>query len=151
MHATRGRWRMRVELPQCKEGHYLRCPASVGVLFHQVLAAEDMHAQMQEHFWVAILDSKNMVRSAELIGLGTLNASIVHPREVFCRAVVEHAQAVILVHNHPSGNPAPSREDIMLTRRLQKAGNILGIEVLDHVIVANGGDQFTSLKDAGHF
>ena len=84
-----------------------------------------------------------------LISRGTLNASLVHPREVFRPAILASAAAIILVHNHPSGDPEPSDEDVSLTKRLVKAGEILGIEVLDHLVVAKRG--FVSLRARGHF
>jgi len=92
----------------------------------------------QEIFMVILLDSKNKFIREERISLGTLNRSIVHPREVYNPVIREAAAAVIFVHNHPSGDPQPSEEDILLTRRLVEAGNLLGIKVLDHIIVGEG-------------
>jgi DNA repair protein RadC len=99
----------------------------------------------QEEFCVAMLDTKNRLIKHEFISKGTLNASIVHPREVFRPAVVHAAAAIIVLHNHPSGDPTPSQEDLDITRRLVEAGNIIGINLLDHLIV--GGATFTSLKE----
>ena len=82
-----------------------------------------------------------------MVSIGTLSASIVHPREVFQPAIIRNAACVILGHNHPSGDCSPSKEDIELTRRLSKAGEIIGIEVLDHIIVSS--DDFISLKEQG--
>ena len=87
---------------------------------------------------VLLLDGKNRIILEEQISEGSLNQSIVHPREVYSRAVKESAAAVILVHNHPSGDPAPSREDREITRRLKEAGDVLGIRVLDHIIIGDG-------------
>ncbi len=92
----------------------------------------------REYFVVLLLDGKNRIIREEQISEGSLNQSIVHPREVFSRAVKESAAAVILVHNHPSGDPAPSREDREITRRLKEAGDVLGIRVLDHIIIGDG-------------
>lgn len=92
----------------------------------------------KEQFHILLLDSKNRILREVLISEGSLTQSIVHPREVFTQAVRDSAAAVILVHNHPSGDPTPSREDREITRRLKEAGELLGIRVLDHVIV---GDQ----------
>ncbi len=89
----------------------------------------------QEEFLVATLDTKHHVRRVVRVTRGTLDASLVHPREVFRAAVADAASAVLLIHNHPSGDPTPSREDREVTRRLQEAGKILGIRVLDHIIV----------------
>jgi DNA repair protein RadC len=82
-----------------------------------------------------------------MISIGSLNASLVHPREVFEPAVKSLAAQIIIAHNHPSGDPEPSEDDIVITRRLREAGEILGIEVLDHIIVA--GDRFLSLRERG--
>jgi len=92
----------------------------------------------REYFVTLLLDGKNRIILEEQISEGSLNQSIVHPREVFSRAVKESAAAVILVHNHPSGDPAPSREDREITRRLKEAGEVLGIRVLDHIIIGDG-------------
>jgi len=97
----------------------------------------------REHFYIIALNSRN--QSIAEISIGSLNASIVHPREVFVEAIKNRAASVIFVHNHPSGNPEPSREDIELTKRLIEAGKILGIEVLDHIIVTK--TNFISFKE----
>lgn len=93
----------------------------------------------KEYFMALLLDGKNRIIREVQISEGSLNQSIVHPREVFNPAVRESAAAVILVHNHPSGDPTPSREDIEITRRLREAGDLMGIRVLDHIIVGDGG------------
>jgi len=85
--------------------------------------------------------------AANTVSIGTVNASLVHPREIFKVALLCNASAVILAHNHPSGNPTPSHEDIDITNRLKKAGEILGIEVLDHIII--GDNTWTSFKEKG--
>jgi len=82
------------------------------------------------------------------VSVGSLNASIVHPRELFKEAVKSSAASIVLVHNHPSGDPTPSGADVSLTRRLVKAGDVLGIEVLDHVVIGDGGGH-ASLRDLG--
>jgi len=99
----------------------------------------------QEHFMILILDSKNQIRKEETITIGTINASLVHPREVFAKAIQEHAVSIILLHNHPSGDPTPSQEDIKITHRLVKVGELVGISVLDHIII--GERNFVSLKE----
>lgn len=101
----------------------------------------------REVFTALLLNTKNVIVRGVLVSVGTINASIVHPREVFKAAVRYSAAALILVHNHPSGNPTPSQEDIAITKRLVKAGEILGIQVLDHVIIGDG--RFQSLKELG--
>lgn len=95
-----------------------------------------------------LLNARHEVMRRILCSRGTLNASLVHPREVFRPAIIASAAAVILVHNHPSGDPEPSEEDIALTGRLVQAGRILGIEVLDHVIVAKRGYVSLRARDA---
>lgn len=92
----------------------------------------------REYFVALLLDGKNRIIREEQVSEGSLNQSIVHPREVFSRAVKDSAAAVILVHNHPSGDPSPSREDREITRRLKEAGDLLGIKVLDHIITGDG-------------
>lgn len=93
----------------------------------------------KEHFVVLHLDSKNKVLRSETISIGTLNASLIHPREVFKSAIKESSNTIILVHNHPSGDPEPSEEDKKITDILFKAGELVSIKVLDHVILGNNG------------
>ena len=107
----------------------------------------DMQNLSQEEFRVLFLDTKNRVIAERTITRGTLNATVVGPREVFHRAVKIMAAAVILVHNHPSGDPAPSFEDTELTRKMVEAGKLMDIPVLDHCIVGRG--KITSLKEKG--
>ena len=102
--------------------------------------------EQKEHFLAMFLDIRNRILALSTISVGSLTSSIAHPREVFREAIRYSAASVILVHNHPSGDPAPSREDIQLTKQMMKAGEIMGIPVLDHVVVA--GDNFVSLKEA---
>lgn len=112
------------------------------------LCATQLRGLDREHFWALLLDTKNrLIRMAE-ISIGSLNASIVHPRELFKEAVRLSAASVVVVHNHPSGDPTPSGADMQLTRRLARAGEVLGIELLDHVVIGDGGDH-TSLRDVG--
>jgi len=101
----------------------------------------------KEYFLALLLDGKNRIIRRVQISEGSLNQSIVHPREVFSPAVKESAAAVILVHNHPTGDPAPSSEDIAITRRLKEAGEIMGIRVLDHIIVGDG--EYVSFVERG--
>lgn len=104
--------------------------------------------QAQEVFAIFMLDTKNHITAVQEITRGSINASIVHPREVFKAAVMANATSIICFHNHPSGNPNPSREDLSVTDRLVKAGRILDIPVLDHVIIGEPG-SFVSLKERG--
>ncbi len=103
----------------------------------------------KEYFLILLLDGKNRILREVQISEGSLNQSIVHPREVFNPAVRESAAAVILVHNHPSGDPTPSREDLEISRRLKEAGELLGIRVLDHIII--GDNAYVSFVERGLF
>ena len=99
---------------------------------------EDMRYLKKEHFKIIILDTKNKILDVCTISIGSLNSSIVHPREVFHEAVKKSAASILLVHNHPSGETQPSREDISITKRLIEAGELMGIKVLDHIIIGDG-------------
>ena len=103
----------------------------------------------KEHFWVMLLNQRHHYLMHTEVSVGNQSASLVHPREVFGPAVREGAAVVVLVHNHPSGNPAPSSEDRQLTARLKECGTLLGIEILDHVIVGNGTARWFSFRDVG--
>jgi DNA repair protein RadC len=102
----------------------------------------------REHFWALPLNTKNQLLKTVEVSVGSLNAAIVHPRELFREAVRLSAASIVVVHNHPSGDPAPSGADVTLTRRLVKAGDVLGIDLLDHVVIGDGGD-FVSLREGG--
>lgn len=104
-------------------------------------------ANDQEQFVVACLDTKHRVQCVVRVTVGTLDASLVHPREVFKPAIIEGSSAVLLSHNHPSGNPEPSREDIQVTDRLTDAGKLLGITVLDHIIHGDGTGEVLSIRE----
>ncbi len=108
---------------------------------------EEMRYLAQEHFYALLLNVKNQVLSKELISVGSINSSIVHPREVFKQAIIKNASSLIVLHNHPSGDPTPSREDIEVTKRLSETGKIIGIEILDHIVI--GDLRFVSLKEKG--
>lgn len=109
------------------------------------LVMEEMKFLQKEHFNIVILDTKNQIISIENISIGTLNASIVHPRDVYKAAIQKNGNAIILVHNHPSGDVTPSNEDINITKRLVEAGNLMGIKVLDHLII--GYETYLSMKE----
>lgn len=107
----------------------------------------DMTNLDREHFVVLHLDGKNRIIARETVSIGSLNQAIVHPREVFKAAIHNGSAAIICVHNHPTGDPEPSAEDIAITRRLCQAGDIIGIKVLDHIII--GQDTYLSFIEAG--
>jgi DNA repair protein RadC len=117
----------------------LKSPEDVAALMRSKLKGKK-----KEHFWVLCLDTRNRLIGDKQVSIGSLDTSIVHPREVFKEAVSSSAASVIFVHNHPSGDPEPSKEDIELTKRLVKAGEIIGIDVLDHIIVCD--KSYLSLK-----
>lgn len=113
---------------------------------HRLLAPLVRDAQC-EHFYAVYLNARHVVIEIRLISVGSLNASIVHPREVFQPAVALSAAALVIAHNHPSGQTDPSDDDRALTRRLVQVGELLGISIVDHLVVANG--SFTSFKEVG--
>ncbi len=108
---------------------------------------EDMRHREQELVYVMLLNTKGFLIRDVMISQGTVNASVVSPREIFIEAVKHHAVSLVLIHNHPSGDPAPSREDIRLTKRVKEAGDLLGIRLLDHIII--GDNCYISLKERG--
>lgn len=109
------------------------------------LFMEEMRYEKRERFKVLLLNTKNEIMMVEEVALGTLSSAVVHPREVFQSAMKKSASAIIVVHNHPSGSPVPSSQDVKTTAQLVAAGNILGIAVLDHLIIGNG--VFISLRE----
>lgn len=112
------------------------------------LVAPQLRGADREHFWALALNTKNRLLRTFEVSVGSLNASIVHPRELFKEAVRISAASIVVVHNHPSGDPTPSGADIQLTRRLSRAGDVLGIDLLDHVVIGDGGEH-ASLKELG--
>lgn len=108
------------------------------------LVKSDLKDKKKEHFFVILLDTRNQYLGKDKVSIGSLDTSIVHPREVFKPALSFSAASVILAHNHPSGDPEPSEEDIKLTKRLVEAAQIIGIDVLDHIII--GDQKYLSLK-----
>lgn len=107
----------------------------------------DHPANDQEKFVVACLDTKHRVQCVVVVTIGTLDASLVHPREVFKPAILEGSSAIVLSHNHPSGDTSPSREDHAVTEQLTEAGKLLGITVLDHIIHGDGSDEVFSIRE----
>ena len=118
-------------------------PGAVADILKAYLAGKD-----REHFVVLMLDTRHNVLGINTVSVGTLSASLVHPREVFKPAILANAAAVVVSHNHPSGETAPSPEDREATRRLARAGELMGIPLLDHVIVADGAKHY-SFKENG--
>lgn len=120
----------------------VRTPADVAAL-----VGSDMRYLDREYFRVVLLNTRHDMLAIEEVAVGGLNSAVIHPREVFKAAIRASAAAVILVHNHPSGDPEPSADDLRITARLAEAGRILGIEVLDHVVVGDG--RYVSLRERG--
>jgi DNA repair protein RadC len=106
-----------------------------------------IHEEPEEYMYMICMNTKNKVIGVFEISHGTVNASLVSPREVFQKALLANATSIIVMHNHPSGDSRASREDIEVTKRLAEAGKVVGVELLDHIIV---GDGYSSLKEAGH-
>jgi DNA repair protein RadC len=132
----------RVRSTPLERGQVLSCAADIAAAYGPRLVDEK-----REHFLAIHLDVKNRVISDRLVSIGHLVASLVHPRETFSAAIRESAHSIAFVHQHPSYDPSPSREDIEITRRLMKVGDLLGISVIDHVVVA--GDKHASIAELG--
>lgn len=148
LSAHRGRDISIVRLQMVREGCFPWHPGPVkhssdaAKIFRSYLAGAD-----REYFVILLLDGKHKVNALNLVSIGSLSSAVVDPREVFKPALIANAGAAILSHNHPSGDPAPSREDTELTRRLVAAGKLLGVRVLDHIIIGEG--EYVSLADKG--
>lgn len=126
------------------QNHYsVNSPSSIASLY-----MEELRHLGQEHFYVVFLNTKNEIINEILLTKGTVNASLVHPRDVFIEALKHNSVRIIILHNHPSGDPSPSKEDIHITNRLCECGEVLGIPVLDHIIIGDG--KYASLKEKGY-
>ncbi|MGB3340145.1 MAG: DNA repair protein RadC [bacterium] len=120
----------------------IKCPKDIAKVIKV-----NLRDKTKEHFRLIILNNRNNIINISKVSTGTLTASLVHPREVFKEAIVHTAASVVLAHNHPSGNPEPSEDDLAMTRRLVEVGKILGIEVVDHVIITE--KAYFSFKERG--
>ena len=131
-----------------KEGYgqrtQFRSSQDIYEMFHERFLRAD-----REEFVVLLLDAKNRLLGFHVVSVGSLTSSVVHPREVFKIAILGNAAAIILLHNHPSGDPVPSNEDVAITTRLCQIGEVLGIRVLDHIVIGNG--RYVSFVDDGYF
>lgn len=125
------------------ENRRIHTPNEAAEIFKDMLESSD-----REKLIVCCLNSKNEPTSISIVSIGSLNSSIVHPREVFKTAVISNAASIIVAHNHPSGDTTPSKEDIDITERLKSSGQIIGIQLLDHLIIGNG--RCLSLKEEGY-
>jgi len=121
--------------------------SSLAAIARSILRREHIFDQQKEHFLAVGLNTQNEVQYVDLVSLGTLDASLVHPRECFRHAVANGVSSIAFIHNHPSGDITPSREDQVVTERLISAGEIIGIEVLDHVIVSDSSTYHFSFRE----
>lgn len=108
-------------------------------VFRDLLMLEDAIEQDKEHFYVMLLDIRSRIKMVEVVFVGTLTSSLVHPRETFRRAIAEGAASIIIAHNHPSGEADPSDEDTKVTKQMFEAGQVLGITMLDHIVFSSDG------------
>ncbi len=148
------KWSFRVDLPLVRESlrHTDGSVIKVRTPFEIAGLCRDLRDCAQEMFVCVDLNAKNNVIDKRLVSLGILDASLVHPREVFRGALLNGSAAIVCVHNHPSGDPTPSAEDLRITRQLVEAGRILSIRVLDHIVIGRaepGSPDFISLRESG--
>lgn len=122
----------------------INSPQNAVKIFNEVF---EMDSRAEEILALMTLDTKNKVTGMFIVSQGSINESVVHPREVYKRALLQNASQIIIAHNHPSGEPNPSKEDINITKRLGEAGKLIGIDMLDHIIIGDG--KYISLKDKG--
>ena len=148
-------WAFRVEFPQVREPMTNAAGLAVAARTPECIADQcaDLATSAQEAFVAFDLNSKNNIIDRRLVTLGILDSSLVHPREVFRGALLNNAAAIVVAHNHPSGDPTPSAEDVRITRQLVQAGQVLGIKVLDHVVIGRPSPDrakgHCSLREAG--
>jgi DNA repair protein RadC len=138
------RWELVRDQPLFARVAQVRQPTDAARLAYDVIGTRD-----REHFIAILLNTRNRVITIDTVSIGSLNGSLVHPREVYRLAIVKGAAGIITSHNHPSGDPTPSREDLELVRRLTAAGKVIGIAQLDHVIVTPDLGAWTSFKEKG--
>lgn len=127
----------------------LRNSKDVYEIMRNIYEALPEQDRQKEIFYIAGLNTKNVIEYIEMVSMGHLSASLVHPREVFRVAIMKNSASILACHNHPSGDPSPSADDITITKRLQEAGRILGIDLLDHIIIGNGVGPYISLMEKG--
>jgi DNA repair protein RadC len=133
---------------------HCQSPEDVGRIWRETVAREPIYDPEKEHFVAFFLDRKNRLKSYQIVSIGTMTASLVHPREVFRPAVAQAAAILLIAHNHPSGDASPSSADLQVTRQLREAGRVLGIDLVDHVIIGDtrlfpSGPGCYSFREAG--
>jgi len=141
--AAVGELAKRIYLKPIRDKYRVDCASDVADFF-----MEELRYERKEHFRTLMLNAKGIVIGFENISIGGLTSTTVHPREVFSPAIRKNASTLVLVHNHPSGDPTPSEADVELTKRIQGAGRLIGIKVLDHVIIGDG--RYVSLLGEGY-
>lgn len=154
VHAKEYKLQVLRDCPVPKEDALLDCPDRVDRYYRAHVVNHPYHNPDVESFVVLFVNSRRRVTGHQLVSTGTLDTLLVHPREVFKTAIVANAAGVILLHNHPSGDPTPSEADIRVTRDLVRAGQLLKIDVLDHVVIGEpreGKPGYTSLRELGYF
>lgn len=127
----------------------IRTPEYAADILQKILRAEEEIDQDKEHFWSIGLNGQNQIQYIELVCLGILGATYAHPREVYRLAIMKGVAQIITAHNHPSGNLTPSSRDLEFVRQLVKAGEIIGIKMIDHVIITKHRGEYISLKENG--
>lgn len=127
----------------------IKNPEDIAKILQDILKTEDSIDREKEHFYTICLDNRNTIKLIELVSLGTLTSALIHPRETYRRAISVGASKIMVAHNHPSGIVEPSEEDLMITQRLKKAGNIIDIELLDHIIFTE--DKYLSFRQKNIF
>lgn len=130
---------------------YMNAPADSAKAWKELITKEPWFTEGQEIFVVLHLNTKCRIIGHHLVGLGTLDSCLAHPRDIFRAAILNNSCSIILMHSHPSGDTNPSDADIRLTRKFKEAGDLLNIEVLNHVIVSPSGDTHRSLREMGYF
>ena len=137
-----------MEVRTSHKGKKVSDPNKLAEVMSSILRGEDDIDRDKEHFWVIGLSVKLSILYIELVSLGTLTSALIHPRETFRRAIAKGAASIACVHNHPSGDLEPSSDDLKVTEKLRDAGEIVGIKLIDHIIIANDGG-FMSIKERG--
>jgi len=132
-----------------KDTEYCKTTGDVARLLQKALGLEDEIDQEKEHFWVIHLNGRLRVKCFELVSLGSMETAVIHPREIYRRAVANGTSQIIIGHNHPSGEVEPSEDDLEITHRLKKAGDILGVTLLDHIIIGTGAEEYFSFEEKG--
>jgi len=139
---------MKIKISEKVKTQKITTAKAIASVIHKILKAEPKGERLKEHVWGVYLNTKLNIIRIELVSLGILDQSIVHPRETFAPAIECRASSLIVIHNHPSGDTNASEGDILITKQLKEAGEILGIELQDHIIINEMG-KYLSFKDEG--